>query len=107
MIRQMGGIGHAIKKVVSAPFKAVGKVVNTVLGGGGSQTVTVDAPDVTGAQLAAQTQAAAPEAPVLGGENTTLDKKKKKRGKGRLLISKDSSGGSSSGGGGSYSGLNI
>jgi len=106
----MGGVSHAIKKVVSAPFKVVGKVVNSVLGGG-AQNVSVNAPDVnapdvTGAQLAAQTQAEAPESPVLGGENTTLDNKKKKRGKGRLLISRDSSGSTNSSSG-SYSGLNV
>lgn len=101
----MGGVSHAIKKVVSAPFKVVGKVVNSVLGGG-AQNVSVNAPDVTGAQLAAQTQAEAPESPVLGGENTTLDNKKKKRGKGRLLISRDSAGSTNSSSD-SYSGLNV
>lgn len=93
-----GGIGRAIKRVVSAPFKAVGKV----LGVGGSQTVNVSAPDVSAAQVVPSTAAAAPEAPVLGTENTTQDKKKKK-GKSRLLINNDSQSSNSSG----YSGLNI
>ena len=98
MINLSGGIGRAIKSVVSAPFKAVGKV----LGVGGSQTVNVSAPDVSAAQVVPSTAAAAPEAPVLGTENTTQDKKKKK-GKSSLLISNDSQSSNSSG----YSGLNI
>lgn len=98
MINLSGGIGRAIKRVVSAPFKAVGKV----LGVGGSQTVNVSAPDVSAAQVVPSTAAAAPEAPVLGTENTTQDKKKKK-GKSRLLINNDSQSSNSSG----YSGLNI
>lgn len=103
-----GGIGRALKKVVSAPFKVVGKVLGVGVGGGGggSQTVKVQTPDVTGAQIQASTQAQAPEAPVLGTENTTLDSngKKKKKGKAGLLIAKDSSSGGNSGG---YTGLNI
>lgn len=99
MINLGGGIGRAIKRVVSAPFKAVGKV----LGVGGSQTVNVSAPDVSAAQVVPSTVAAAPEAPVLGTENTTQDTKKKKKGKSRLLISNDSQSSNSSG----YSGLNI
>lgn len=98
MINLSGGIGRAIKRVVSAPFKAVGKV----LGVGGSQTVNVSAPDVSAAQVVPSTAAAAPEAPVLGTENMTQDKKKKK-GKSRLLINNDSQSSNSSG----YSGLNI
>lgn len=98
MINLSGGIGRAIKRVVSAPFKAVGKV----LGVGGSQTVNVSAPDVSAAQVVPST-AAAPEAPVLGTENTTQDTKKKKKGKSRLLINNDSQSSNSSG----YSGLNI
>lgn len=99
MINLSGGIGRAIKRVVSAPFKAVGKV----LGVGGSQTVNVSAPDVSAAQVVPSTAAAAPEAPVLGTENTTQDTKKKKKGKPRLLINNDSQSSNSSG----YSGLNI
>lgn len=99
MINLSGGIGRAIRRVVSAPFKAVGKV----LGVGGSQTVNVSAPDVSAAQVVPSTAAAAPEAPVLGTENTTQDTKKKKKGKFRLLINNDSQSSNSSG----YSGLNI
>ena len=100
MINLSGGIGRAFKKVVSAPFKAVGKV----LGVGGGQTVNVSAPDVSGAQVVPSTASPAPEAPVLGTENTTQDKVKKKKGKSRLLINSDSS---PSSGNSSYSGLNI
>ena len=99
MINLSGGIGRAIKRVVSAPFKAVGKV----LGVGGSQTVNVSAPDVSAAQVVPSTAAAAPEAPVLGTENTTQDTNKKKKGKSRLLINNDNQSSNSSG----YSGLNI
>lgn len=99
MINLSGGIGRAFKKVVSAPFKAVGKV----LGIGGGQTVNVSAPDVSAAQVVPSTAAVAPEAPVFGTENTTKDKKKKK-GKSRLLINSDNS---PSSGNSSYSGLNI
>lgn len=100
MINLSGGIGRAFKKVVSAPFKAVGKV----LGVGGGQTVNVSAPDVSAAQVVPSTASPAPEAPVLGTENTTQDKVKKKKGKSRLLINNDSS---PSSGNSSYSGLNI
>lgn len=100
MINLSGGIGRAVKKVVSAPFKVVGKV----LGVGGSQTVNVSAPDVSGAQIVPSTASPAPEAPVLGTENTTQDKVKKKKGKSRLLINSDNSPAS---GRSSYSGLNI
>lgn len=101
-----GGIGRAFKKIVSAPFKAVGKILGVGGGRGGTQTIKVQTPDVTGAQIQASTQAPAPEAPVLGTENTTLDSnvKKKKKGKAGLLIAKDSSSGGNSGG---YTGLNI
>lgn len=102
----LGGIGRAIKRVVSAPFKVVGKV----LGVGGSPTVKVSAPKVSApkvsaAQVVPSTEAAAPEAPVLGTENTTQDtrKRRKKKGKSRLLINNDSQSSNSSG----YSGLNI
>lgn len=100
MINLSGGIGRAFKKVVSAPFKAVGKV----LGIGGGQTVNVSAPDVSAAQVVPSTASPAPEAPVLGTENTTQDKVKKKKGKSRLLINSDNS---PSSGNSSYSGLNI
>ena len=100
MINLSGGIGRAFKKVVSAPFKAVGKV----LGVGDAKTVNVSAPDVSGAQVVPSTASPAPEAPVLGTENTTQDKVKKKKGKSRLLINSDNS---RSSGNSSYSGLNI
>ena len=73
MINLSGGIGRAIKRVVSAPFKAVGKV----LGVGGSQTVNVSAPDVSAAQVVPSTASPAPEAPVLGTENKTQGRKRK------------------------------
>nr|DAF89389.1 MAG TPA: hypothetical protein [Caudovirales sp. ct2KA10] len=100
MINLSGGIGRAIKKVVSAPLKVVGKV----LGVGGAQSVNVSAPDVSGAQVVPSTASPAPEAPVLGTENTAQDKVKKKKGKSRLLINSDNS---PSSGSSSYSGLNI
>lgn len=96
----LGGVGKAIERVVSAPFKAVGKV----LGVGGAQTVNVSAPDVSGAQVVPSTASPAPEAPVLGTENTTQDNTKKKKGKASLLINSDSS---PSSGSSNYSGLNI
>lgn len=101
MINLSGGIGRAIKKVVSAPLKVVGKVLGV---GGGAQTVNVSAPDVSGAQVVPSTASPAPEAPVLGTENTTQNKTKKKKGKSRLLINSDNS---PSSGNSSYSGLNI
>ena len=94
MINLSGGIGRAFKKVVSAPFKAVGKV----LGFGGAQTVNVSAPDVSGAQVVPSTASNVPESPTLGTE------KKKKKGKASLLINSDNS---RSSGSSSYSGLNI
>ena len=100
MINLSGGIGRAIKRVVSAPFKAVGKV----LGVGGGQTVNVSAPDVSAAQVVPSTASPAPEAPVLGTENTTQDTEKKRKGKSRLLINSDSS---PTSGSSNYSGLNI
>lgn len=99
MINLSGGIGRALGKVVSAPFKAVGKL----LGVGGGQSVKVSTPDVSAAQVVPSTAAEAPEAPVLGTENTTQDTTKKKKGKSRLLINNNSQSSSSSG----YSGLNI
>lgn len=93
----MGGIGKAVKRIVSAPFKLVGKVL------GSGINANVSAPDVSAAQVVPSTAAAAPEAPVLGTENTTQDARKKKKGKSRLLINNDSQSSNSSG----YSGLNI
>ena len=102
----MGGIGKAFKRIVSAPFKLVGKV----LGSGTNANVSAPAvsaaqvvPAVSAAQVVPSTAAAAPEAPVLGTENTTQDARKKKKGKSRLLINNDSQSSNSSG----YSGLNI
>lgn len=100
MINLSGGIGRAIKNVVSAPLKVVG----SVLGIGGGQSVNVSAPDVSGAQLVPSTASPAPEVPVLGTENTTQDNAKKKKGKSRLLINSDNSPASGSS---NYSGLNI
>ena len=103
----LGGVGRAIKKVVSAPFKVVGKV----LGVGGTQSVNVSVPDVSAvqpavsaAQVVPSTYSPTPEAPKLGIENTTQDKTKKKKGKSRLLINSDNSPASESS---NYSGLNI
>lgn len=93
----LGGIGKAFKKIVSAPFKFVGKVL------GSGINANVSAPDVSATQVVPSTAAAAPEAPVLGTENTTQDARKKKKGKSRLLINNDSQSSNSSG----YSGLNI
>lgn len=93
----LGGIGKAFKKIVSAPFKLVGKVL------GSGINANVSAPDVSATQVVPSTAAAAPEAPVLGTENTTQDARKKKKGKSRLLINNDSQSSNSSG----YSGLNI
>ena len=108
MINLSGGIGRAIKKVVSAPFKAVGnvvgKTVGRVFGFGSGRTFNVSVPDAWAAHAVPSTASPAPEAPVLGTENTTQDKVKKKKGKSRLLINSDSS---PSSGNSSYSGLNI
>ena len=94
----LGGIGKAIKRVVSAPFDIVGNVL------GFGKTADVSAPNVSAAQVVPSTASPAPEAPVLCTENTTQDKVKKKKGKSRLLINSDSS---PSSGNSSYSGLNI
>ena len=106
MINLSGGIGRAVKRVVSAPVKAVGKVVGNTVGRvfGFGKTVNVSVPDAWAAQVVPSTASPAPEAPVLGTENTTQDKVKKKKGKSRLLINSDSS---PSSGNSSYSGLNI
>ena len=90
----LGGIGRAFKKIVSAPFKVVGNV----LGIGGGKTADVSAPDVSAAQVVPSTASTIPESPTLGTE------KKKKKGKASLLINSDNS---RSSGNSSYSGLNI
>ena len=96
MINLSGGIGRAIRSVVSAPFDIVGNVL------GFGKTADVSVPNVSAAQVVPSTASPAPEAPVLGTENTTQDKKKKK-GKSSLLINNDNQSSNSSG----YSGLNI
>ena len=86
----LGGIGRAITRVVSAPFELVGNVL------GFGKTADVSAPNVSAAQVVPSTASAVPESPALGPEN------KKKKGKSSLLINRDNSRSS-----GSYSGLNI
>ena len=93
----LGGIGKAIKRVVSAPFDIVGNV----LGFGKTADVSapnVSAPNVSAAQVVPNTASNVPESPTLGTEN------KKKKGKSRLIIDRDNS---RSSGSSSYSGLNI
>lgn len=72
----MGGIGHAISKVVSAPFRAVGHLF-------GSRTSTASVAQSTGA-------AAAPAADAQNNDtniDTTATKRKKKAaGKKSLMI---------------------
>ena len=89
----LGGIGKAIKRVVSAPFDIVGNVL------GFGKTADVSAPNVSAAQVVPSTASTIPESPTLGTE-----KKKKKKGKASLLINSDNS---RSSGNSSYSGLNI
>lgn len=88
----LGGIGKAIKRVVSAPFDIVGNVL------GFGKTADVSAPNVSAAQIVPSTASNVPESPTLGTE------KKKKKGKASLLINSDNS---RSSGNSSYSGLNI
>ena len=88
----LGGIGKAIKRIVSAPFDLVGKVL------GSGVTAGVSAPNVSAAQVVPSTASNVPESPTLGTE------KKKKKGKASLLINSDNS---RSSGSSSYSGLNI
>ena len=88
----MGGIGKAIKRIVSAPFDLVGNVL------GFGKTADVSAPNVSAAQVVPSTASNVPESPALGTE------KNKKKGKARLTINRDNS---SSSGSSSYSGLNI
>ena len=92
MINLSGGIGRAIKRVVSAPFNLVGNIL------GFGKTADVSAPKVPAAQVVPSTASNVPESPALGTE------KKKKKGKASLLINSDNS---SSSGNSSYSGLNI
>lgn len=90
----MGGIGHAIKKVVSAPFKAVGHLF-------GSKTSTASVAQSVGA-------AAAPAADAQNND-TNIDtdatkRKKKAMGKKSLMIG---NGSDSAGGGITGTGLNL
>ena len=88
----LGGIGKAFKRIVSAPFELVGNVL------GVGKTADVSAPNVSATQVVPNTASAVPESPTLGTEN------KKKKGKARLTIDRDNS---RSSGSSSYSGLNI
>lgn len=88
----LGGIGKAFKRIVSAPFDLVGKVL------GSGVNADVSAPKVSAAQVVPSTASNVPESPALGTE------KKKKKGKASLLINSDNS---RSSGNSSYSGLNI
>ena len=88
----LGGIGKAITRVVSAPFDIVGNVL------GFGKTADVSAPNVSAAQVVPSTASNVPESPALGTEN------KKKKGKASLIINNDNS---RSSGSSSYSGLNI
>lgn len=88
----MGGIGKAFKRIVSAPFELVGKVL------GAGKTADVSAPNVSAAQVVPSTASAVPESPTLGTGG------KKKKGKSSLLINRDNS---RSSGSSSYSGLSI
>lgn len=88
----LGGIGKAIKRVVSAPFDIVGNVL------GFGKTADVSAPDISAAPVVPSTASNVPESPTLGTE------KKKKKGKASLLIDSNNS---RSSGNSSYSGLNI
>lgn len=88
----LGGIGKAIKRIVSAPFDIVGHVL------GVDKTADVSAPNVSAAQVVPSTASNVPESPALGTG------KKKKKGKASLLINSDNS---RSSGNSSYSGLNI
>lgn len=88
----LGGIGKAFKRIVSAPFELVGNIL------GYDNKANVSTPNVSAAQVVPNTASAVPESPALGTEN------KKKKGKASLLINRDNS---RSSGSSSYSGLNI
>ena len=75
----LGGIGKAIKRVVSAPFDIVGNVL------GFGTTADVSAPKISAAQVVPSTASNVPESPTSGTE------KKKKKGKASLLINSDNS----------------
>lgn len=91
----MGGVGHAIGKVISAPFKAVGKLF-------GAKTSTASVTQSTGA-------AAASPAADAQNNDTNVDtdatkRKKKAMGKKSLMIG---NGADSAGGGTTGTGLNL
>lgn len=96
----MGGIGHAIGKVVSAPFRAIGHLF-------GARTSTASVTQSAGAAAAP----AAPAAPAADAQNndTNVDtdatkRKKKAMGKKSLMIG---NGSDSAGGGTTGTGLNL
>lgn len=94
----MGGIGHAIGKVISAPFRAVGKLF-------GARTSTASVTQSAGAATGA---AAAPAADAQNNDtNVDTDatkRKKKAMGKKSLMIGNESD---ASGGGTTGTGLNL
>ena len=96
----MGGIGHAIGKVISAPFRAVGKLF-------GARTSTASVTQSAGAAASP----ASPAAPAADAQNndTNVDtdatkRKKKALGKKSLMIG---NGSDASGGGTTGTGLNL
>ena len=90
----MGGIGHAIGKIVSAPFKAVGHLF------GAGQKTTVDTP-TAGAAAAPAADAQNKDTNV---ETYATKRKKKAAGKKSLMIG---NGSDASGGGTTGTGLNL
>lgn len=91
----MGGIGHAIHKVISAPFRAVGKLF-------GARTSTASVTQSAG-------EAAAPAAADAQNNDINVDtdatkRKKKAAGKKSLMIG---NGSDSAGGGITGTGLNL
>ena len=97
----MGGIGHAIGKVISAPFHAVGKLF-------GARTSTASVTQSAGAGAGAGAGAAAPAADAQNNDtnvDTNATKRKKKAmGKKSLMIGNESD---ASGGGTTGTGLNL
>ena len=91
----MGGIGHAIGKVVSAPFRAIGHLF-------GARTSTASVTQSAGAEVA-------PAAADAQNNDTNVDtdatkRKKKAVGKKSLMIGNSSN---SAGGGTTGTGLNL
>ena len=91
----MGGIGHAVSKVV----KAVTKPITSILGGGDDEQVTYVAQEPVATAAPAAPAGASPSEVSLQTNST----KKKRRGKRSLMVSRNNN--SSGGGGGT--GLNI